>query len=143
MSTKDVKPTSFDLSTISPEFANLTKDLLFGDIWNREGLSQRDKSLITITSLVSQNRIEQMEYNLKKGLENGLSKDEILSAITHIAFYAGWPTAASAFYHFKIVLAFISQSCFSFPSPFLIRFPCIYYIFRCCLSYFIYKSFKF
>ncbi|MCB1191135.1 MAG: carboxymuconolactone decarboxylase family protein [Leptospiraceae bacterium] len=73
MSTKDVKPTSFDLSTISPEFANLTKDLLFGDIWNREGLSQRDKSLITITSLVSQNRIEQMA-SLQKGITRNNKK---------------------------------------------------------------------
>jgi 4-carboxymuconolactone decarboxylase len=93
-----------DLHAIAPEFAKLTQDFLFGDIWERPGLSIRDKSLITITCLASLNRIEQIEFHLKKGLENGLSLDEIVAAITHIAFYAGWPTAASGFGHLKTVI---------------------------------------
>jgi 4-carboxymuconolactone decarboxylase len=93
-----------DLNALAPEFAKLTRDFLFGDIWNRPGLSQRDKSLITVTCLVALNRIEQVEFHLNKALENGLSKEELVAAITHIAFYAGWPTAASGFSHLKNVL---------------------------------------
>ena len=93
-----------DLKTIAPEFAKLTQDFLFGDIWKRPPLSQRDKSLITITCLVALNRIEQIEFHLKKGSENGLTKEEIVAAITHIAFYAGWPTAASGINHLKKVI---------------------------------------
>src|SRR5512143_736201 len=84
-----------DIKAIAPEFAKLTEDFLFGDIWQRPGLSQRDKSLITVTCLVSLNRIEQVEFHFKKALENGLTKEELVAAITHIAFYAGWPTAHS------------------------------------------------
>jgi 4-carboxymuconolactone decarboxylase len=90
-----------DLAALAPEFAKLTRDFLFGDIWERPGLSQRDKSLITVTCLVALNRIEQVEFHLKKAFENGLTKEELVAAITHIAFYAGWPTAASGFAHLK------------------------------------------
>jgi 4-carboxymuconolactone decarboxylase len=96
--TKSAQEKTLDgLSTLAPEFAALTRDFLFGDIWNRPGLSQRDKSLITVTCLVALNRIEQVEFHLKKGLKNGLSKEELVAAITHIAFYAGWPTATLRF----------------------------------------------
>jgi len=90
-----------DLKAIAPEFAKLTQDLLFGDIWERPGLSKRDKSLITVTCLVALNRIEQVDFHLKKAFENGLTKEELVAAITHIAFYAGWPTAASGLVHLK------------------------------------------
>ena len=93
-----------EMRAVAPEFADLTRDLLFGDIWKRPGLSQRDKSLITVTCLVALNRIEQVEFHLKKAFENGLTKEELVAAITHIAFYAGWPTAASGFAHLKNVL---------------------------------------
>ncbi len=93
-----------DLSAVAPEFAKLTQDFLFGDIWRRPGLSHRDKSLITVTCLVALNRIEQVEFHLKKAFENGLTKEELVAAVTHIAFYAGWPTAASGFTHLKKVM---------------------------------------
>jgi 4-carboxymuconolactone decarboxylase len=93
-----------DLKAVAPEFAKLTQDLLFGDIWQRPELSRRDKSLITVTCLVALNRIEQVEFHLKKAFENGLTKEELVAAITHIAFYAGWPTAASGFHHLKKVI---------------------------------------
>jgi len=93
-----------DLEALAPEFAKLTKDFLFGDIWERPGLSQRDKSLITVTCLVALNRIEQVEFHLRKAFENGLTKEELVVAITHIAFYAGWPTAASGFGHLKKII---------------------------------------
>jgi len=94
-----------DLTALAPEFAKLTRDLLFGDIWERPELSQRDKSLITVTCLVALNRIEQVDFHLRKAFENGLTKEELVAAITHIAFYAGWPTAASGFNHLKNVIA--------------------------------------
>jgi len=93
-----------DLEAVAPGFAKLTKDLVFGDIWERPELSQRDKSLITVSCLVALNRIEQVEFHLKKAFENGLTKEELVAAITHIAFYAGWPTAASGLVHLKKVL---------------------------------------
>jgi 4-carboxymuconolactone decarboxylase len=93
-----------ELTALAPEFAKLTQDFLFGDIWKRPGLSQRDKSLITVTCLVALNRIEQVDFHLKKAFENGLTKEELVAAITHIAFYAGWPSAASAFAHLKSVM---------------------------------------
>ena len=104
MADEKEQKTVSDMEAVAPEFARLTQEFLFGDIWNRPGLSQRDKSLITVSCLVALNRIEQVEYHLKKGLENGLTKDELVAAITHIAFYAGWPTAASGFTHLKKVL---------------------------------------
>jgi len=93
-----------DMKAVAPEFAKLTQDFLFDDIWKRPGLSQRDKSLITVTCLVALNRIEQVEFHLKKAFENGLTKEELVAAITHIAFYAGWPTAASGFSHLRKVI---------------------------------------
>src|SRR6266700_2790394 len=92
-----------DLSTIAPEFTKLTQDVLFGDIWKRPGLSSRDKSLITITVLATLNRIEQIDYHLGLGLDNGLTQEEIVAALTHVAFYAGWPSAYSGLTHFKRV----------------------------------------
>ena len=93
-----------DLKAVAPEFEQLTQDFLFGNIWKRPGLSQRDKSLITVTCLVALNRIEEVDIHLKKAFENGLTKEELVAAITHIAFYAGWPSAASGFVHLKKVI---------------------------------------
>ena len=93
-----------DLTAAAPEFAKLTQDLLFGEIWERPGLSRRDKSLITVTRSVALNRIEQVDFHLEKAFENGLTEEELIAAITHIAFYAGWPSAAPGFLHLKKVI---------------------------------------
>jgi 4-carboxymuconolactone decarboxylase len=93
-----------DMKAVSPEFAKLTEEMLFGDIWKRPPLSARDKSLVTVTVLLSLNRIEQMESHFNRALDNGVTKDELTGAITHVAFYAGWPTAASGLVHLKKVL---------------------------------------
>lgn len=104
MSGSDVKKATDELKALAPDYVQLTQDVLFGDVWNRPPLSQRDKSLITVTCLVALNRIEQVEFHLKKAFENGLTKEELVGAITHIAFYAGWPTAASGLTHLEKVL---------------------------------------
>jgi len=69
---------------------------LFGDIWERTGLSKRDRSLITVATLVALYRPEQLPGHLRRALDNGLTRDELAEAITHLAFYAGWPSAMSA-----------------------------------------------
>jgi 4-carboxymuconolactone decarboxylase len=81
---------------IAPALAAYSDDVLFGDVWERPGLSPRDRSLITVASLVALYRTNELPFHLKKALENGISRDELIEAITHLAFYAGWPTAMSA-----------------------------------------------
>jgi 4-carboxymuconolactone decarboxylase len=80
----------------APKLMALTDDLLFGDIWERPGLSKRDRSLITVTALVALYRTEQLPFHLKRALENGVTQDELVEAITHLAFYTGWPNAMTA-----------------------------------------------
>ncbi len=104
MSNREEQRVLGDLDAVAPEFAKLTQDFLFGEIWKRPGLSARDKSLVTVSCLVALNRIEQVEIHLKKAFENGLTKEELVAAITHIAFYAGWPAAVSGFSHLKKVI---------------------------------------
>jgi 4-carboxymuconolactone decarboxylase len=104
MADDDVKKATDELKALAPDYAQLTQDVLFGDVWKRPPLSQRDKSLITVTVLVALNRIEQVEFHMNKAFENGLTKEELVAAVTHIAFYAGWPTAASGLNHLKAVL---------------------------------------
>ena len=97
MASKQPKPTVRDLiGEIAPKLTELTEDVLFGDVWQRPGLSMRDRSLITVATLVALNRTEQLPFHLRRALENGISKEEIIEAITHLAFYSGWPTAMSA-----------------------------------------------
>jgi 4-carboxymuconolactone decarboxylase len=84
------------LGDIAPKFAELTDEVLFGDVWARPGLSQRDRSLATVSALVAMNRPDQLRHHLQRGLDNGLTRDELIEAITHLAFYAGWPCAVTA-----------------------------------------------
>ena len=81
---------------IAPHLAEITDKVLFGDVWANEDLSKRDRSLVTITSLISLYRINELPFHLKFALGNGLSKEEIMAVITHLAFYAGWPPAMTA-----------------------------------------------
>ena len=81
---------------IAPHLAEITDTVLFGDVWENPALSPRDRSLVTITSLISLYRINELPFHLKKALENGITKDEIIGTITHLAFYAGWPPAMTA-----------------------------------------------
>jgi 4-carboxymuconolactone decarboxylase len=81
---------------IAPKLAEITDKVLFGDVWADDALSPRDRSLVTITTLVALYRHNELGFHLGKGIGNGLAKDEIIAAITHTAFYAGWPTAMTA-----------------------------------------------
>ena len=84
------------VGSIAPKLADLTERVLFDDVWKRPGLSKRDRSLITVASLVALNRTEQLRYHLPHAVENGVTVDELVETITHLAFYSGWPTAMSA-----------------------------------------------
>lgn len=81
---------------IAPAFADLTDEVLFGEVWERPGLSRRDRSLITVAALVALYRSDQLPFHLRLAQQNGLGRDELIEAITHLAFYSGWPTAATA-----------------------------------------------
>lgn len=80
----------------APKLVQLTDDVLFRDVWERKELSPRDRSLITVSSLVTGGSTEQLSFHLNKARENGLSEGELVEAITHLAFYVGWPRAMSA-----------------------------------------------
>ncbi|MEE1765228.1 carboxymuconolactone decarboxylase family protein [Streptomyces sp. SP18BB07] len=92
------------LGDFAPKLVELTDDVLFGDIWERPGLSPRDRSLVTVTTLAALYRTDQLGFHLGRALENGLSKDELVEAITHLAFYAGWPNAMSAITQLKDIV---------------------------------------
>jgi 4-carboxymuconolactone decarboxylase len=81
---------------IAPKLAEITDKVLFGDVWTDDALSPRDRSLVTITTLVALYRHNELGFHFSKGLENGLTREEIIAAITHTAFYSGWPTAMTA-----------------------------------------------
>jgi 4-carboxymuconolactone decarboxylase len=81
---------------IAPALGRYTSEVLFGDVWERPGLSKRDRSLITVACLISLYRTNELPFHLRRALENGLSREELAEAITHLAFYAGWPCAATA-----------------------------------------------
>jgi 4-carboxymuconolactone decarboxylase len=84
------------IGDIAPKLAELTDDVLFGDVWERRELSKRDRSLATVAALVALNRPDQLRFHLNRAVENGLTRQELIEAITHLAFYAGWPSAMTA-----------------------------------------------
>src|SRR5580692_6538826 len=93
---KQLPSTRDRIGDVAPKLVELTERVLFGDIWERPGLSKRDRSVITVTALVAMNRTEQLPFHLRRALENGVTRDELVELITHLAFYSGWPTAMSA-----------------------------------------------
>jgi alkylhydroperoxidase/carboxymuconolactone decarboxylase family protein YurZ/quercetin dioxygenase-like cupin family protein len=98
MNSKKITAGRDQLGNIAPKFAELNDDVLFGQIWSREQeLSARDRSLVTIVSLIAGGNFEQLKFHLQKGKDNGLSQQEIAEIITQQAFYSGWPKAWSAF----------------------------------------------
>ena len=86
------------LGDFAPKFAELNDDVLFGEVWSREDkLSARDRSMITVSALMAQGLFPQLEAHMKIAKANGVTKDEMIELFTHLAFYAGWPKAWSAF----------------------------------------------
>lgn len=84
------------MGSVDPKLADLTDKVLYGDIWERPGLSKRDRSLITVAALIAMNRPDQLRSHIALALTNGVTKDEISETITQMAFYAGWPNAVTA-----------------------------------------------
>ena len=87
-------PRKSPFGDIAPALGEYTDNVLFG--WKRPQLSPRDRSLVTVSSLVAQYRINELPFHLKFALQNGVTREELIEAITHLAFYAGWPTASTA-----------------------------------------------
>jgi 4-carboxymuconolactone decarboxylase len=81
---------------IAPKLAELTDDVLFGDIWTRPGLTPRERSIATLAALTALDRVEQLPFHIQRARDNGLAVAELAELFTHLAFYAGWPCAFSA-----------------------------------------------
>ena len=92
------------IGDIAPKLAELTDEVLFGDVWERPQLSKRDRSLITCAALVATGKTEQMSFHFPRALENGVTQEELVELITHLAFYVGWPNAMSAITRAKELL---------------------------------------
>src|SRR3954464_10302195 len=89
----------------APKLVELTDDVLFGDVWERPGLSPRDRSLVTVAVLAATYRPDQLNSHLRRALANGLTQDELVEALTHLAFYAGWPSGMAALTQLKTITA--------------------------------------
>jgi 4-carboxymuconolactone decarboxylase len=89
-------PAQKAIGDIAPKLVELTDEVLFGDVWERPELSKRDRSLATVAALIALNRPEQLRSHLVRARANGLSQEELIEIITHLAFYAGWPNAVTA-----------------------------------------------
>ena len=85
-----------EVRQVAPHLIELTESVVYGDIWERPGLSKRDRSLITVAVLVAMSRGDQLTGHLERALANGVTREEIGELITHLAFYSGWPTAMTA-----------------------------------------------
>jgi 4-carboxymuconolactone decarboxylase len=103
----DSKPSAAErmLGDFAPGLVHFTDDVLFGEVWKRPQLSPRDRSLITVTALITGGNAEQLTFHLQYAKDNGATEDELVEAITHLAFYAGWPKAFSAITVAKQVFA--------------------------------------
>lgn len=104
-----IMPGRATFGDIAPALAGLTDDVLFGDVWERPGLSPRDRSLVTMACLIAGYRTNELPFHLKMALKNGVTRDEIIEVITHLAFYSGWPTANTALPIAREVLAEVEQ----------------------------------
>lgn len=92
----DSAPSMAQVKSVSPALASYTENLVLSEVWNREGLSPRDRSVVTLAALISRNQQVEMPYHLRLALDNGVTPSEISELITHLAFYSGWPNAMSA-----------------------------------------------
>jgi len=89
------RPSQAAIGDFDPKLAELTDKVLYGDIWERPELSKRDRSLVTVAALIALNRPDQLRAHLVRARENGVTRQELIETITHLAFYAGWPNAVN------------------------------------------------
>jgi 4-carboxymuconolactone decarboxylase len=90
------RPSQRAIGDFAPKLAEITDNVLYGDIWERPQLSKRDRSLVTVAALIAMNRPDQLRSHLVRARENGVTQEELIETITHMAFYAGWPNAVTA-----------------------------------------------
>lgn len=84
------------IGDFAPTLASLTDDILFAQVWERPGLSKRDRSLVTVAALVALYRTNEMAAHMRTAVEHGVTVDELVETITHLAFYTSWPNAQTA-----------------------------------------------
>lgn len=96
LSTTNNRPSARAMGDFAPKLAEITDDVLYADVWERQQLSRRDRSLVTVAALIALNRPDQLRSRLVRARENGVTQEELIETITHMAFYAGWPNAVSA-----------------------------------------------
>jgi 4-carboxymuconolactone decarboxylase len=94
--TQRVTQVSNNFGHVSPGLVQNTTDLLFRELWLRPGLAPRDRSLVTVSSLIASGQVAQITYHLNRAMENGLTQSQASEVLTHVAFYAGWPNTFSA-----------------------------------------------
>lgn len=90
------RPSQKAIGDFAPKLAELTDNVLYADVWERPELTKRDRSLITVAALVAMNRPDQLRSHFGRARDNGVTQDELIETITHLAFYAGWPNAVTA-----------------------------------------------
>ncbi len=96
MAQSQVNPNREAVRGVVPDLIKYSETVLFGEVWERPGLSKRDRSLIVVATLIALGRERQLVGHLQRALDNGVTKAEIGEIITHLAFYAGWPAAMTA-----------------------------------------------
>jgi 4-carboxymuconolactone decarboxylase len=84
------------MGDMAPKLVELTDRVLYGDVWERPELSKRDRSLVTVAALIAMNRPDQLRSHMTRARANGVTQEEMIEVITHLAFYAGWPSAVTA-----------------------------------------------
>lgn len=83
-------------AAFAPKLEEVTRHVLFGDVWQREGLGPRERSLVTVAALVASGSDEQLRFHVPRAIQNGVTREELSETLTHLAFYAGWPKVMSA-----------------------------------------------
>ncbi len=96
VSNQQPRPSQRAIGDFSPKLAQLTDDVLYADVWERPQLGKRDRSLVTVAALIAMNRPDQLRSHIARARANGVTKEEVIETITHMAFYAGWPSAITA-----------------------------------------------
>ncbi|MFC0338867.1 4-carboxymuconolactone decarboxylase [Kushneria avicenniae] len=89
-------PSESEMNRVSPAFAHYTNDMVIGDLWHRAGLSARDRSMVTLSALITQQQVAELPYHFNLALDNGVTPNELSEMITHLAFYTGWGNATAA-----------------------------------------------